>query len=117
MKFLVDAQLPRRLATALKREGHDAVHTLELQNGNRTSDLEIIRIADAERRVVVTKDADFVNSYHITGKPKKLLLISTGNINNADLEALFTANLPAVVAALTTAGLVELTRSSLITHQ
>jgi predicted nuclease of predicted toxin-antitoxin system len=36
MKFLADAQLPRRLARWLSAQGHDAVHTLELPAGNRT---------------------------------------------------------------------------------
>ncbi len=30
MKFLVDAQLPRRFATWLTDAGHDALHTLDL---------------------------------------------------------------------------------------
>lgn len=33
-RFLVDAQLPRRLAIALRQNGFDAVHTLDLPNGN-----------------------------------------------------------------------------------
>ncbi len=36
MNFLVDAQLPRRLARILTGAGHDAVHTLDLPNANRT---------------------------------------------------------------------------------
>jgi predicted nuclease of predicted toxin-antitoxin system len=34
MKFIVDAQLPRRLARELVAAGHDAVHTLYLAKGN-----------------------------------------------------------------------------------
>ena len=30
MKFLGDAQLPRRLALWLQQRGHDVIHTLEL---------------------------------------------------------------------------------------
>jgi predicted nuclease of predicted toxin-antitoxin system len=39
--------------------------------------------------VVVTKDSDFVNSFLLSRRPRKLLLVSTGNIGNAELEALF----------------------------
>jgi predicted nuclease of predicted toxin-antitoxin system len=46
MKFLIDAQLPRRLAHQLSSAGYDAIHTLDLPNGNRTSDADIIGIAD-----------------------------------------------------------------------
>jgi predicted nuclease of predicted toxin-antitoxin system len=93
MKFLVDAQLPRRLAYQLKDIGFDAVHTLDLPVANRTSDAEINNISINEKRIVITKDADFVNSFHLQKKPWKLLLVSTGNIGNVDLEAVFLANI------------------------
>lgn len=89
MKFLVDAQLPRRIAHYLRVEGHDALYTLDLPKSNRTTDTEINMISEREQRVVVTKDADFVTTFHLSAKPYKLLLISTGNINNAALESLF----------------------------
>lgn len=89
MNFLVDAQLPRRLACRLGEAGHDALHTLDLPHGNHTTDAEINTLLVQERRVVITKDADFVNSFLLTGQPYKLLLISTRNITNNDLEALF----------------------------
>ena len=38
MKFLVDAQLPRRLVYRLQEAGHEAIHTLDLPLGNRTPD-------------------------------------------------------------------------------
>ncbi len=116
MNFLVDAQLPRRLVARLREAGHDAIHTLDLPSGNRTTDTEILSIAAQEQRVLVTKDGDFVDSYHIRSEPEKLLLISTGNIRNAELETLLLHNLPAIVAAFGSSGLVELTRTVLIIH-
>lgn len=89
MKFLVDAQLPRRIVYRLREAGHDALHTLDLPNGNHTSDAEIIAIASRDGRIVVTKDADFVNSFVLLRLPPRLLLISTGNIKNTDLESLW----------------------------
>jgi predicted nuclease of predicted toxin-antitoxin system len=71
MKFLVDAQLPRRFCAWLTDAGHDALHTLELPHGNRTTDGEIIEVAEREQYVVVTKDDDFVQSYLIAGRPAK----------------------------------------------
>jgi predicted nuclease of predicted toxin-antitoxin system len=73
MKFVIDAQLPRRLGRRLHATGHDALHTLDLPDGNRTSDAEILRVADEEDRVVVTKDADFVSSFLLLGRPRRLL--------------------------------------------
>ena len=66
MKFLVDAQLPRLLAFRLREAGNDAVHTLDLSAGNRTTDVEILAIAYREGRVIITKDADFVTSFILT---------------------------------------------------
>jgi predicted nuclease of predicted toxin-antitoxin system len=36
MKFLIDAQLPRRLAHQLRTAGFEAIHTLDLPQGNRS---------------------------------------------------------------------------------
>ena len=73
MKFLVDAQLPRRFAGWLREAGHDARHTLELPLGNRTPDHALVELAALEHRLVVTKDSDFVQSFLLTGEPALLL--------------------------------------------
>ena len=117
MKFIVDAHLPRRLVLRLREAGHDALHTLELPCGNRTTDTEIDRLSEAENRVVITKDADFVNSFILSRKPYKLLLVSTGNISNAELEALFVAHISSIAVAFTTHSFIELNRDSLIFHE
>ena len=116
MNFLVDAQLPRRLARRLREAGHDALQTLDRAASNRTTDTEINTLSLHERRVVITKDADFVNSYLLTGQPYKLLVVSTGNITNTELEALFVPNIPVLVTALQTSNYIELTRTTLIIH-
>ena len=41
MKFLVDAQLPVRLARFLQGVGYDTIHTRDLPLKNATSDTEI----------------------------------------------------------------------------
>ncbi len=51
MKFLVDAQLPRRLALWLQQRGQDAVHTLDLAQQNRTPDASLLTLANTEQRV------------------------------------------------------------------
>ena len=116
MKFLVDAQLPSRLARALAAGGHDVVHCSELAAGNRTPDQELATLAASEGRVLVTKDSDFVTSYWLQGMPPKLLLISTGNIDNDALLRLVAANQAAVIEALTQNRFVELSRSSVTIH-
>jgi predicted nuclease of predicted toxin-antitoxin system len=117
MKFLVDAQLPRRLCHWLRQCGHDAVHTLDLDLGNRTPDSEVIRIADKEQRIVVTKDDDFVQSFLIHNTPQRLLLIASGNISNAELERLVEEALPAIIEAFENSPYIELGKTSLIIHE
>lgn len=116
MKFLVDAQLPRRLVASIRAAGHDAIHTLDLPNGNRTSDSEINAISVQEGCVVVTKDSDFVESFFLNDKPFKLLLISTGNITNTALEALLIPSLATIVEMLDSSRFVEVTRDSIVVH-
>ncbi len=104
------------VGAAPDRGGHDAIHTLDLPAGNETGDDQVTLRADQDRRVVVTKDADFVNSHLIHGRPRKLLLISTGNITNVELEALFMPRLNGIDAAFQRGGFVELTRDAVIEH-
>ncbi len=114
MKFLVDAQLPRRMAGWLASAGGDAIHTLDLPDANRSTDQQVTDFADSEQRAVITKDADFVNSHLLQGKPAKLLLISTGNISNKDLEQLFVPLIPDILREFQTHSFLELGRAGIV---
>ena len=114
MNFLIDAQLPKVLAYFLRSRGFDAIHTLELPNGNITEDDEIRAISFRDSRVVISKDKDFYDSYAAKGEPYKLLYLTTGNISNPDLIALFDKNLLEIVNELQTHSVVELNRIYLI---
>lgn len=116
MKFLVDAQLPRRLARWPSDEGHDVLHTFDLPEQNQTSDAAINEIAMEQARMVISKDADFVNSFLLKQEPHKLLLISTGNITNNDLIALFERNIEQIIESLETHNFVELSQSAITIH-
>lgn len=116
MKLLIDAHLPRRLAISLQRAGFDAIHTLDLPQGNRTADGDINQLSIAEQRVVITKDSDFVDSFVLRKEPWKLLLVSTGNIRNAELLELFAANIDKIVQEFAAFDFIEITRTNLITH-
>ena len=117
MKFLVDAQLPRRLAHEIVAWGDDATHTLDLPERNRTSDAAIVSLAGLEGRVVVTKDRDFVDSFLLRREPAKLLFITTGNITNDGLIRLLQAHWPRVRGMLAQGDFVELSRTALTLHQ
>lgn len=116
MKFLVDAQLPARLATLLNEHGHDAIHTSGLSTGNRTTDSEITALADAQERIVVSKDRDFRHAHLLSNRPRRLLVVSTGKITNTELLRLVVENLGELIAAFAESDFVELGTHSLSVH-
>jgi predicted nuclease of predicted toxin-antitoxin system len=87
---------------------------MDLPHGNRTHDTRISSIADDGERIVVTKDADFVDSHTLNGRPEKLLLVSTGNLSNAELEALMVPLIPSTVHEFQTNSFLELGRTGLV---
>ena len=117
MRFLVDAQPPRRLALFLDGAGHAALHTLDLPDRNATSDRRIAELADQEDRVVVTKDRDFRDSHLLRGSPRRLLIVTAGNLVNPTLLSLVDRHLDALLKALDEADLVELTTDAVILHR
>ena len=116
MKFLIDAQIPWRLAIQLQRGGFETTHTLDLPDGNRTSDNALVELSITTEAVLVTKDSDFVQSFLLKREPWKLLLVSTGNIGNDELLTLFERNIGQLVVAFESFDFVELNRTSLICH-
>jgi predicted nuclease of predicted toxin-antitoxin system len=117
VRFLVDAQLPTRLARLLNDAGHDALHTSHLPKGNRSTDAQVTERADRENRVIVTKDRDFRDAHLLTGSPRRLLIVATGNITNVALLALVQSHLDAITAAFDEADYVELGNDQLIVHR
>ena len=116
MKFLIDANLPRKMVGVFHERGHQAIHTLDLPNGNATPDWALLNYADEQNCVITTKDSDFTTFFWINNRPDKLLLISTGNIRNKDLEALLVANFDRIISDLNNNRFVELTRDHVIVH-
>ena len=114
MKLRVDAQLPRRLALWLQQRGHDVIHTLHLSQQNRTPDPFLLGLADKDARVLITKDTDFEITHELGQGPPKRLLITTGNIHNDELLALFARHEETLVCLLNQHTFIELNRSQLI---
>ncbi len=90
---------------------------LSYPRGNRTTDADINAKADADDRVVVTKDRDFRDSHLLRSTPRRLLIVATGNVSNNGLLALFDRHLDSIVAALEEVRFVELTDDRLIVHE
>lgn len=58
MKFLIDENLPPRLAGWLNARGHDAIHVRDCGLLG-AADSALAELASREGRVIVTQDADF----------------------------------------------------------
>ena len=116
IRFLLDAHLPFRLTQLLHERGYDSLHTSELPSGNATKDSEINALSLREQRVVVTKDADFVQSLVLRAEPYKLLLVSTGNISNRELETLILGQLERLCEMLEAHHYLELGREKIVVH-
>jgi predicted nuclease of predicted toxin-antitoxin system len=114
MKFLVDAQLPLDLKKIVEEFGCDCIHVKSLPNKDRSSDVEIREIADAEDRIVITKDFDFYYSHAGINSPKKLLIVTTGNIRNKILLDLFQKNFGSIRIAFKSCSLVEISNTEVI---
>jgi predicted nuclease of predicted toxin-antitoxin system len=117
VKFLIDAQLPRRLAKWLRDRGHDVIHTEQLFRKNRTLDSTLLIESLKDERVVVTKDSDFQLSFELGNGPFRLLLVATGNIHNDELLALFLKHETTIMELLKQYSFLELNRTRIIVHR
>ena len=101
LKFIIDTQLPPKLAKFLRDKGFSAIHTTYFPNGHLLDDKTIVQIAIRDNLIIITKDSDFLDNYLIHGVPPKVLLLQFGNISNADLLTLFDTNLPNIEKTFT----------------
>ncbi|WP_458701600.1 DUF5615 family PIN-like protein [Sulfurospirillum sp. 1307] len=114
MKFLLDAQLPKKISEFLNWKGYDSLHTLDLPDKNRTKDSQINDISIKQSRVVISKDLDFVESLLISDKPYKLIYIAVGNISNKELLEIFSKNIEEIIKHIENARLIEITNNKII---
>jgi predicted nuclease of predicted toxin-antitoxin system len=116
MKFIIDAQLPISLSNLLNSRGHDSIHTLEQPDKNKTKDNYITNFSIEEKRIVVIKDNDFLESFLIHGRPQKLILVRTGNIGNIELNALIDVHLERISSLMEENSLIEITKTEIVIH-
>lgn len=98
MKFLCDVYIPIKLAKHLQSLGFETLHVTQMPNKSETTDAEICAYADLQNYVVLTKDADFKNSFLVKQTPKKLMKINLGNIPNNTLIAIISKYIKTIAA-------------------
>jgi uncharacterized protein with PIN domain len=67
LRFLIDTQLPPLLSILLNQWGYDSIHTTHFPDGHLLNDKAIREIAINNNRIIVTKDSDFYDYYHVKG--------------------------------------------------
>ena len=98
MKFLVDMPLSPSLAAWLTREGHDAVHAIQV-GLERASDAQILDRAQVEHRLVITADLDYPRLLALTrAVGPGLILLRGGNFAEAEAITLLTRAFRAIAS-------------------
>lgn len=111
MRLLIDQNLARQVAVALRNAGHDAVHTAE-RGLSRAEDTEILELAAREGRVVVSEDTDFSMLLARAGAgTPSFVLIRSGEPLTPDRQVeMLLANLPMVEQDLLSGAIVVFAR-------
>lgn len=88
MRFLVDQPVSPIVAAWLAGRGHDAVHVRD-RGMSRSTDEQIVALAVAEQRVIVTSDLDYPRIIALAGVSRPgLVLFRAGNISDREMLAL-----------------------------
>lgn len=97
MRFLIDASLSFRVAEALQKAGHDAVHVRDVMSVD-APDSAIFDHAAGDDRIVVSADTDFgeLLARRQTERPSLVLLRRRTRRRPSDQTTLMLTQLPAV---------------------
>ena len=67
-----------------------------------------------DKRIVISKDADFYNRYFNKLEPHKLIFLTVGNISTKDLIEIFEKNIEQIISEIEDNNIIEITRTNLI---
>jgi predicted nuclease of predicted toxin-antitoxin system len=96
VRFLIDAQLPPRLATRLVAAGHDARHVGDFDM-LRARDRAIWDKAIELEAAIISKDADFVTLRALRTSGPAIVWIRLGNVSRTVLIDRIERALPSIV--------------------
>jgi len=101
MKFLIDNALSPSLAALLQQAGHDAIHVRSIGLQHAEDDVIFDRAA-AERRILVSADADFgtLLALRSSRQPSVIQFRGEGSRKPDVLARTLLANLPQLVDSL-----------------
>jgi predicted nuclease of predicted toxin-antitoxin system len=93
MKFLCDVHISFKLVNAIKKLGYNCIHVNDILDKWFSKDTEISNFADENDYILISKDADFRDSFFVNQTPKKLIKVNLGNISNTELIKIVSDNI------------------------
>jgi predicted nuclease of predicted toxin-antitoxin system len=99
LRFLIDAQLPPRLARRLSELGHEAIHVADIGLAG-AADAAIWNTAIERAAILVTKDQDFAIARVARDEGPAIIWIRIGNTPNEVLIARLISSLDVIAAAI-----------------
>jgi len=111
--ILLDQGLPRTAAKILKEKGWDVLHTGDI-GLSRASDNEILEYARAEKRAIVTLDADFHAILAVANESEpSVIRIRQERLKGPALADLIENIWPSIIEQLKSGAIVSVTEKSI----
>jgi len=111
--ILLDQGLPRTAAKILKEKGWDVLHTGDI-GLSRASDNEILEYARAEKRAIVTLDADFHAILAVANESEpSVIRIRQEGLKGPALADLIENIWPSIIEQLKSGAIVSVTEKSI----
>lgn len=112
-RILLDQGLPRTAAKILKETGWDVLHTGDI-GLSRATDNEILEYARAEKRVIVTLDADFHAILAVANESEpSVVRIRQEGLKGPALADLIENIWPSIIEQLKSGAMVSVTEKSI----
>ena len=106
MKFLIDENLPRRLADQLRHAGHEAAHAHDLGPAGQP-DVDAMAVARRAGSVIVTCDLDFSTLAALSGEAlPSIVLFRDQQRRPEDLADMLIRNLAGIERSLSEGAIV-----------
>lgn len=115
--FLIDAQLPPIPKVVFTEFGVPSIHVLDILNRDETPDQEIAQFADKEDTVVVHCGLGCCFPHTLKKSPRKLLLITTGNLKNRQLCQFIGASTGSLITLFDLNTFIESKNQGIIVHE
>lgn len=93
MQFLCNVHISLKIVKFLNSKNYNCIHVNSILDKWYTKDSAMANYSDENDLILITKDADFRDSYFLKNTPKKLLKINLGNISNSELITIIETNL------------------------